>query len=58
MENEFRDYEKKTKIRCEASNCIHHGECDECLAAEIKVGPRSACKCCDTECATFEEKPL
>ena len=56
MDNFYNQDVKKTKICCEVKSCIHHGENDECLASEIKVGPKSACKCHETECATFEER--
>ena len=43
-----------TGIRCDAGNCVHHYGENECGAASIKVGKHDACKCCDTECSTFE----
>ncbi|MBQ2945847.1 MAG: DUF1540 domain-containing protein [Clostridia bacterium] len=44
-------------ICCVVKSCIHHTEDNGCNAKTIKVGPQSACKCNQTECATFEEKP-
>lgn len=43
-----------TGIKCDAKNCVHHYGETECSASCIKVGSHDACKCCDTECNTFE----
>ncbi len=43
-----------TGVKCDASNCVHHYGVNECGASCIKVGSHNACKCCDTECSTFE----
>lgn len=43
-----------TGIRCSAENCVHHYGETECSASCITVGTHDACKCCDTECNTFE----
>lgn len=43
-----------TGVKCDAKNCVHHYGENECSASCIKVGSHDACKCCETECNTFE----
>ena len=45
------------KINCEVKNCVHHCNDNSCSASTVKVVPYDACKCYQTECGTFEEKP-
>lgn len=44
------------KIKCEVTNCKHHGDQGYCTADVIKVGPGFASCTAETACATFELK--
>lgn len=40
------------KIKCEAKDC-HYNEACQCQAGKISVEGSGACRCDETECATF-----
>ena len=55
--NNFKEMSKESKICCEVTNCVYHCDDNKCCATVVKVGPKEACNCHQTECGTFEEKP-
>lgn len=46
---------EKTGIHCKATDCEYNRNCD-CHAGRISVEGGSACRCENTECATFSYK--
>ncbi len=56
----MKETEKCTKclkgVSCDATNCVYNGKNNTCHAAEISVGPHSACSSAETICATFKPK--
>lgn len=49
------DASELTNIYCEAKECMYNKE-TKCLAGKISVEGSYACKCENTECATFKCK--
>lgn len=43
---------KPTEVSCDATSCIYNHLC-KCHADQIQVAGSNACKCDQTECATF-----
>ena len=43
----------KCKIDCKATDCMYNEQC-QCHAGKISVEGSSACRCGQTECATFK----
>lgn len=41
-------------VCCAVRNCQFHDKDDCCTAGEIAVGPKTACCCAETVCATFK----
>lgn len=43
---------KPTEVACDATTCTYNQSC-KCHADQIQVAGYNACKCDETECATF-----
>ena len=43
------------QIKCEAVHCKYNKNCD-CHANKVDIAGVAACRCEETECATFDEK--
>lgn len=44
--------DRDIQVKCKAEKCIFNEEC-RCSAKEIGIAGSSACKCAETECASF-----
>ncbi len=44
-----------SNVDCKATTCQYNESC-KCHAGKISVGGNDACRCEETECATFEKK--
>ena len=43
---------KETDVMCEATHCIYNDDC-KCSADHIGIAGGNACRCTETECASF-----